>query len=517
MDLIRPWAEEGTLPGLRRLIDEGASGTVRAAAPLSTPHLWANIFTGVNAGLHGIFDYWQRGQNGRFEQVKSSSLSARPIWEILTDSGLTAAIVNAPLTYPPQPIKGFMISGLDALGSHRSIASPPEVYDGLVNQLGAYEPYAIFPGGKRKRDYLGLLEREVPRLTKAFRYLLEEHEWDFALVYFPHAAVAQHYFWGDMQSQDEDNPYRDLIRNTYEALDAAIAELATAAGADAMVFVVSECGAGPLRYGVNINTWLEREGFVCRTSSTQGSGASGSVVGRLRLAALNSVGGLGVLAKRYLPESAYLWVGRHVSGVKTWAQNYMMNSDIDWKRSQAFSRGKEGNIFINLKGRDYHGIVEPGREYENVRDRIISRLSQLKDPDTGEDAVTRVYKGEEMFTGPLASCAPDLVIEWRDAMYMPTEQERDRDRIFVTRWREGMSWPTTGSHRFEGVFLAAGPSIKRSVRVEASLFDLLPTWLQALGQPLPDGLHGKVIPGLFRDAITGRDAGKTGPADADER
>ncbi|MGH9893148.1 MAG: hypothetical protein ACREA0_14390, partial [bacterium] len=171
-----------------------------------------------------------------------------------------------------------------------------------------------------------------------------------------------------------------------------------------------------------------------------------------------------------------------------------VNHSIDWARTRAFAQGKEGSLFINLKGRDPYGIVAPGAEYETVRQAIIDRLGELRDPDTSEPAVTHVYRREELFDGPWTDLAPDLFIEWRDDMYMPTEQEGESDKVFVTRWREGMSWPTTGSHRVDGVLIATGPQIRPGTEVsDTTIFDLLPTWLSILGQPVPDGLKGQVI------------------------
>lgn len=498
MDLISPWTDEGILPTFKKMIDEGASGTVRAVVPLSTPHTWANILTSKNAGQHGIFDYWQRDPRGKFRETDASFLKESPIWQILSNQGLTSAIINLPLTYPPQPINGFMVSGLDAPGSHRSMASPPEVYDRLTRKFGEYQPKTIFPGGKRKTEYLGLFEKAIPRQTDAFVYLLTEHAWDFALLYFYDAAMAQHYFWADMESSDEQNPYRDLIRTCYRCLDASVSRLISVAGADTTVFVVSECGAGPIRSGVHVNAWLESEGFLSWKNPPQRFRNSKALVSKVNSAAQASLSKLVWYTKRSLPRSMYFWTNQHYKALKSWTRAYLTSSDIHWSRTRAFSVGQHGNIFINLKGRDPHGIVEPGREYQVIMDKIIDRLIKLKDPGSLQNAVTRVYKAAELYDGPMVTWAPDLIIEWRDAMYMPTEQNRDQGRVFVTRWREGMSWPTTGSHRIDGIFLATGPEIKKNARTEgATIFDLMPTWLHALGQPIPPGLCGTKIRGIF--------------------
>jgi predicted AlkP superfamily phosphohydrolase/phosphomutase len=163
-----------------------------------------------------------------------------------------------------------------------------------------------------------------------------------------------------------------------------------------------------------------------------------------------------------------------------------------------FSRGKEGDVFVNLKGRDPHGIVRPGAEYEAVRDQVIERLGGLLDPATGRCAVDRVYRREELYQGPMIDYAPDLLIAWRNTMYQPTESDRDRQHVFVERWRQGMDWPTSGSHRVNGILFASGAGIRRGVTIEgAGIADLVPTWLAAAGLEIPADLEGQPLRALF--------------------
>jgi arylsulfatase A-like enzyme len=95
--------------------------------------------------------------------------------------------------------------------------------------------------------------------------------------------------------------------------------------------------------------------------------------------------------------------------------------------------------------------------------------------------------------------APDLVVDWKDGAYMTTERAGSGNAVFGERWRKGMSWPTTGSHRHDGTFIAAGPGIALGKRIgPASHFDLLPTWLSILGQPVPAGLKGRVLAEMMK-------------------
>jgi predicted AlkP superfamily phosphohydrolase/phosphomutase len=175
-------------------------------------------------------------------------------------------------------------------------------------------------------------------------------------------------------------------------------------------------------------------------------------------------------------------------------QNYVAESDIDWERTSAFSRGKESQVFVSLAGRDPNGTVQPGEEYELVCDAVEKAFLELRDPETGEPAVEKVFRSRELYAGPYQNQAPDLVIDWKDNAYMPTETDKGNEHIFVERWREYMNWPTTGAHRKFGVLLAAGPGIRSGASIDrAGALDLLPTWLRYLDVPTPSELEGRPI------------------------
>ena len=108
----------------------------------------------------------------------------------------------------------------------------------------------------------------MPWGSRPFKLIkISGKEWEFFLAFYSATAIAQHYFWSDMESQDETNPFRNVIQKAYRCMDAAIDRLIRAAGPGTIIFVISESGAGPLRSGVQINTWLEREGFLTRKDS----------------------------------------------------------------------------------------------------------------------------------------------------------------------------------------------------------------------------------------------------------
>ena len=497
LDLIIPWVEAGYLPTFKHLMEEGVYGSLQSTFPLITPQLWGTIYTGTSASRHGALDFWQRGEDGKFREINGADLKQKPVWDMLAEGGLSSGIVNMPFTYPPRAINGYMISGEDAPGAHRSIANPSALYDDVTGRFGRYRLKDIFPGGRDKSDYLTLPEEDIIKQTDVLEYLLTQHPTNLFFAFYSATAICQHYFWSDMDSRDQENHYQAVIETAYRKMDAAIGRLMETAGPDAQVYVISECGAGPLQSGVNINLWLAREGFLVYRSRGRvaPSGATKGNSRRTMVAALRKQV-QGVLQKR-LPLSMYYLANRYLGSIKALVQSYVVNSGIDWKQSRAFSRGKEGNIYINLKGRDPHGIVEP-HEYDSLCKAIAGRLYALVDPATGKPAVDKVYRADELYQGPLLLMAPDITVVWRDGLYCPHEGKHDDASVFVTRWREYMNWPTSGGHRLDGVLFASGPGIRRGHRINgASILDLVPTWLHAFKQPLPKHLQGHIIGGMF--------------------
>ena len=495
-DLIQPMVKAGKLPAISRMMTNGAWGKLQSQVPFVTPQMCGTVVTGRSPGQHGLMDFYQRGDDGTFRDTNGSDLLAPPIWRMLSERGIRCGILNAPFTYPPEKIDGFMISGEDAPGAHRSIASPSSLYDDIIKRFGRYPLKDTFPGGRKKEDYLSLITADVQRQSEIYEHLLRTQQWDFALMFFSQTAMVQHYFWGDHESRDPANPFRGVLESAYVALDAAIDRLSKAAGEFATVFVISDCGAGLLQSGVNINQQLANEGLLYSKKPATGASSArperASLVERLRTS-----------VQHYLQKDAFRWlyfaVNHYLRPLKVWIQGRLSGQDIDWSRTKAYSRGQWGYVYVNLKGRDPHGIVSPGAEYEAVRDQVIKSFETLVDPATGLTAATKVWKREELYRGPGVEFAPDLVIDWRDGAYMPNESSLGKS-VFSQRMREYMNWPTTGSHRLHGVLVAAGPAIEAGTIVQgARIIDLVPTWLQLFGQAVPQELEGKVIGSLVGD------------------
>jgi len=162
------------------------------------------------------------------------------------------------------------------------------------------------------------------------------------------------------------------------------------------------------------------------------------------------------------------------------------HSTIDWSSTVAFSApNPQQGIYVNLEGREPHGIV-PARDYEEVRDEIIERFGELEDPGDNKPVLDRIYKREEVITGPVAGGAPDLFPVCRDYSYELS------DGLFspsvITDYRQ----LPRGFHHMDGIFGIAGPDARKQSGAQASLYDIAPTALHLAGLKIP-AMDGRAL------------------------
>jgi predicted AlkP superfamily phosphohydrolase/phosphomutase len=169
---------------------------------------------------------------------------------------------------------------------------------------------------------------------------------------------------------------------------------------------------------------------------------------------------------------------------------FLSFEDIDWSRTQAYSLGNVGQVYLNVAGREPQGCVQPGAEYEQVREQIIARLQTLRDPESGELVVESIYRREELYHGEHLGKAPDIVFLPRRLEYFGFGEYEFGSHKIIESMRRGIS----GTHRMNGVFMAYGASIQPGAVVEnASLYDLAPTILHLMGEPVAAHMDGRVL------------------------
>lgn len=175
----------------------------------------------------------------------------------------------------------------------------------------------------------------------------------------------QHMFWRYLDpthpSYRKDVPaeHRDAIKALYQKNDAFVGQVAATLQPDDVLMVISDHGFSAFRRGVNLNAWLLREGYL-----TLKNGADGST---------------------------------------EWLR------DVDWTRTRAYCLGLSG-MFLNLRGREAGGIVEPGDEARALKAELIAKLENLEDAAKNDVGVREAFDTTALYTGPYSENAPDLVI-----------------------------------------------------------------------------------------------------------
>ena len=503
-DLIKPWAQGGYLPNLKRLMTEGCSGLLASTIQPYTPSAWVTFMTGVNQGKHGIFDFMRR-RSGTYdtEMLNATHIGAPTVFEIASQAGLNVVAVNVPYTYPPRPVKGVVISGPFAPNVVREAVYPPEKYPEIQAVVPdyaitpEYNPYVPEP----LADYKRKLIQEIESRETLSLHLMRREPWDLFMVVFMATDMVQHVFWNKPESLTpnamEAQPH--VIRDIYQRVDQAIGSLLAQIDAErnqkaTTVMVVSDHGAGPLRAVVNLNSWLAQQGYLRFQKSS---------VGQLQAAALANISRT---YRRFLPGRLRRWVQTVVGGRRVYqVRNALFSSiaaGIDWPNTRAYAFGAYGDIHINLEGREPQGIVKAGAEYESLCQEIAAAISGLREPATGAPIVKRVHRRDELYTGDFVISAPDLVIEWQDYAFEGSSHGGKGSPIFTSKAEaEGSRMPVFGGHRLNGILIARDAEIPADTEYAgARMVDMAPTVLQLLGIMPPSSMDGHALDAIVKPA-----------------
>ncbi len=494
-DVMSPMMARGKLPNIARLMKDGCFGTMASCVPDLSPPAWTSMVTGVHPGKHGILDFFGH-MPPNYDTVffNAAFRTAEPVWNLLSRSGGKVCVINVPSTYPPDKVNGVMISGMDTPNPDSDFIHPPSLRSELREKMGGFELESMRRDLNEKHmpEFVGTIRRLAQNRLEVSEYLMDKEDWDFFMVVFASADRAQHEAW---KYTEPDHPgysvgdaekYRLVIEDVYEQLDSVIGSIVGKLPEGTSLFVVSDHGFGPLLKGVRVENWLTSIDLLCKASRPPGFGLM--EVKRIISGALPA--GL----KRVL--RSVLRKVLKQSGAKP---PPMMLAGLDMTRTRAYPLGGNGNIFINLKGRQPFGIVSPGEEYEKLRDDIIAGLESLRDPDTGDRMVERALKREEAYSVFPEHCA-DIIVRW-----MPGYASMDETRVGSMHGEMGNADVTgvhcwSGTHRPNGILVMNGADIKTGICFkDAQIVDIAPTILALLGKPVPRNMDGRLLKEALKD------------------
>jgi len=493
--LIEPWAAEGKLPNLARLMERGARGKLRSSFPPMTAAAWTSFATGMHPCKHGIFDFYELEPNSyRIRYTNANTRRAPSLWKMVSDAGKRVCVVNVPMTYPPEPVNGCLIAGMDAPGTQSQFTHPADLYATLKKHVGDYQIDLAYLENVKTDDARDaalrqLLDIEVLR-GKAMRYLWQREAWDFAMVVFTATDRVQHYFWKYMDAAhpsfepEKAARFGDAILRAYQTVDEQIGQLLEIVDDDTTLFVMSDHGFGPIANKCFfLNEWLRENGYLVPSRERQQAGFT-----------LRTLRKAEAILKETLPSS---W-RTHLIRLAPWLREKFVSavflSGIDWSKTQAFSDDQRPYIWINLAGRFPRGIVKLD-EYDRVCNNIVRGLRELKNPD-GTPAIRQVHRIADFGFRILDLPVPDIVFSvWDDGAYQvaPSFRRQPGEGVLATRPQFAGRGEWNACHRHDGIWIAAGAPIRAGQRVDASICDLAPTILHLMGLPVPEEMDGRVL------------------------
>lgn len=506
--LLAPWAKQGKLPNLAELMRIGAQGMLESSVPPYTAAAWVSLATGKGPGKHGIADFWQLTSDRRRVLVSSKSIKSQTLWSILSNCGRRVAVINVPMTYPPFEVNGVMVAGMMTPNEQVDYTYPSELKSELLAIVGDYSanPYASM---SQSAEFLRKVQYWVKKREEANRYLLAKDNWDFFMNVTQAPDPIQHQFWKFLDSQhphhrhSEAAIYANLLLGCYQIIDEIVGHRISMLDDRTVLLVVSDHGFGPAHKLFLVNRFLADLGLLAFSRRL------GFLGDHLRLVRASTLSLLQVAARRVdiLGLRTRLLDNRVREQIRQ-SLDRAASPPIDWSRTKAYYGGLTGEcIYVNLKGREERGVVEPGEEYEKVRDLIIRELRQLSDPDTGEPVVSAVYRREDIYHGERVPFLPDVIFSIGSRPYLPSE------RLSASTVMEPLSpGQGGGRHRPDGIFLAAGMGIKKGHVINgARIVDVAPTILYALGLPMPEDMDGRILTEIFEpDYLVAHLAKQTG-------
>ncbi len=343
---------------------------------------------------------------------------------------------------------------LDPKDPAMPISTPKSYSKKLCRRLGYFytqgmpeDTKALDQGVLDDGEFLKQAEIVLDERMRMFNYELERFRSGLLFFYFSTLDQGTHMFWRLM---DPEHPsydpqlvakYGNVVETLYLKMDEALGIALGYVDENTTLIVMSDHGFAPFYRGFQLNTWLKENGYVAL--------------------------------------------------IDEWRQGeteFFMNTD--WDNTMAYALGFNG-LYINQAGREEYGIVSPGEEKEALLEELAERLAQVRDPQTGLQVISHVYRTDEVYQGEAMKYAPDLIIGYNWGYRASNETAlgqfpRELFRDNTDKW--------SGDHCMDYVWIPGIILSNREIKYrQPALYDIAPTILAEFGIPLPKEMVGRPI------------------------
>lgn len=276
----------------------------------------------------------------------------------------------------------------------------------------------------------------------SLKYLTKKYRWDILYIHVHAIDYANHMYQNFIMPEHNKDyeTYFEMLAKYYEINDRFVGEMLTIADKDTLVFVVSDHGGMSRAYR-----------HVAPIGDPHGVG------GKL----LEDLGFLAIKRENGKPV-------------------------VDWSKTRAIAQ-RSGFIYVNVKGRDPQGIVDPADLPQTIEE-IIEALYNYTDPKTGHKPINFALRRADMpILGLYGENVGDIYFTINPGWV----------RIHGTQ----LTTASYGGTSVGCVFMMAGPGIKRNhvLKRPVRVVDIVPTICYATDIPVPQDAEGGIIYQAFEE------------------
>lgn len=336
------------------------------------------------------------------------------------------------------------------------VSSPGEYAKELCKKIGPFSTLGMAEdhnglnnGRLDESAYLQHCELVLQERERLMRFELERFTEGLFFMLYDTPDRVQHMMW---RFRDREHPcfnpdcnpeLATRVEEHYQRCDRLLAAVLDKVDENTLLMVLSDHGFGSFRRAFDTNTWLWQNGLLalkdsCKPGEDLGEGFAA----------------------------------------------------VDWSRTYAYAVGL-GGIYLNLKGREGGGILEEGADAERVRRAIQTGMTDFPDADTRQPAVRSVSLREELYSGPFAGNAPDLLVNFYPGFRVSWKTAVGG---FSNALLENNTRRWSGDHIVDPEAVPGILFMNRTVRHNhAHIIDLAPTILNHLGVAVPDSMEGNSL------------------------
>lgn len=514
--LVERWRAEGLLPFFDSMFRTATRVRLSTVSRVLQGALWPTLLSGRSPGTHGTYlnDQLTSGTYN-LDPVSADHADLAPYYLELEANGIRCALVDIPNDLPRPHMRGMqVVDWLTEFQYWRFQTSHPADREVIERRFGTVEPDGGFgptiPTLEGYRNLRRKLERSIRMKGALTRELLERRDLDHVFVVFGEPHKVGHHLWKFMDPAHPDHqeaePFlRDAVLAIYQQIDRQLGELASCLSPQDNLLLFSDHGMQANYRGDHLIAPLLQRLGMCAPGQRPviESGKEVAELAPMEAGHADSggPGSRGPARKRSLRRFAPALVRKLAPEfVRNFLRRrYGAASRVDWSRTRVFHLPTDRNSYlrVNLRGREPAGIVEPGREYDELLSRLEKEFRALVNAETGKPAVDEVFRPREMFPGPRIDDLPDLVILWSAAAPINCVESPSVGRI-SQRAHEDRS----GNHRAEGFIFARGPSIRRHEAELLGDIQQIPSTLLALhGVPIPARFEMAAIQDLLAPSV----------------